>query len=298
MFESKTCPVCKTEQVHYIFEAKDYLVSGKNFSIYECNSCSFRFTNPFPLERDLKVYYDSPEYISHSTRIRRFSDRIYFIIRRKNTFDKIKLIGKYQKPGQLLDVGSGVGFFLEMAAIKGWAVNGIEPNYRPKVIQESQSNIIVLDSLFSNQLKPFSYDAITMWHVLEHIPELQKAFSRVKDLLKPNGTLFLALPNWKSWDAKFYGNEWAAFDVPRHLYHFSQDSVKVLAERNGMVLIKTVPIVWDAFYISLLSERIRASRFPMLNALINGCVSNFNAFLYGNYSSLIYIIKNKSSQNE
>jgi 2-polyprenyl-3-methyl-5-hydroxy-6-metoxy-1,4-benzoquinol methylase len=182
-----------------------------------------------------------------------------------------------------------MGDFLSFARQNEWQTIGVEPNEKARKIALSK-NVSLIEN--TSQLEDHSVDVITMWHVLEHVPDLSKQIKELKRLLKPNGTIVIAVPNFNSFDAKHYKNFWAAYDVPRHLWHFSRLSIEKLFEREKLQLTKTLPLVFDAFYVALLSEKYRTGKMNFVSAFFIGLKSNWKATTSKEYSSLIYIIKN------
>ena len=287
----KNCPICnKPNQEDYLI-SRDNLVSKKPFSIKKCSSCGFIFTNPRPSKEVISDYYISEDYISHSAQKKSFFDSLYTIIRNKNIAYKLDLISAAKK-GKLsiYDYGCGVGAFLNQASIKGWDVKGFEPNEKAKdVAVESGIDIKSLNQILKHGNTQF--DVITLWHVLEHIHDLDETIAKLISLLKDDGLLVVAVPIIDSWDAEKYKEKWAALDVPRHLYHFNKSSVKKLFAKFGMKIASVHPLKFDAYYISLLS--IKTPILKYFSALINGCYSNYRAKQTSNYSSLIFFIQKK-----
>jgi 2-polyprenyl-3-methyl-5-hydroxy-6-metoxy-1,4-benzoquinol methylase len=196
--------------------------------------------------------------------------------------------------GTLLDIGAGTGGFLRAAKKRGWSVTGIEPNTSARNLANSKAPNTVFDSDALQTFQNQSFDIITFWHVLEHLSDLEDDIKTVQNLLKPNGRIVVAVPNFKSYDANYYKGFWAAYDVPRHLWHFSQQSISILFSKVQMKLESTHPLVMDAYYISLLSNKLKSGSYRILNSLWIGFFSNLKALKSGEYSSLIYVLKNKN----
>lgn len=288
----KKCPVCESVSFANFISCKDYLVSKKEFAICECKACSFRFTNPRPFANDLGQYYESDEYISHSNTQKNVIDKIYQSVRYYTIDKKVGLINSLAKKGRLLDIGCGTGEFLNACKLNGWEVSGIEPGERARNYAIKQYGLKVGEESALNQLPQHSFDVISLWHVLEHVPDLNTRILEIKDLLKKNGSLIIAVPNSASWDAKHYKQKWAAYDVPRHLYHFTPATIEKLLAKHGFKLSQTLPMKFDSFYVSLLSEKYVHGTPRYISAFINGARSNLKAIMSGNYSSLIYVFKN------
>ncbi|WP_349566191.1 class I SAM-dependent methyltransferase [Ekhidna sp. MALMAid0563] len=246
------------------------------------------FTNPRPEQSSLPDYYQSDQYISHTDKGNSLINFIYKLVRKYTITRKIKLIDKLNRgSGSLLDYGCGTGDFIKAANKKGWHAYGYEPDKDAKNIASAKNPDKILDKI-ENHNGPF--DIITAWHVIEHVSELNKTIKNLKKILAPDGHLIIALPNHKSYDAAYYKEFWAGYDVPRHLYHFDQESIKSFASKFKLRLIHTLPMKFDSFYVSMLSEKYRGNA-NLLNAIKIGLKSNNKARDTNDYSSLIYIFK-------
>jgi 2-polyprenyl-3-methyl-5-hydroxy-6-metoxy-1,4-benzoquinol methylase len=286
------CPVCGSSDIHPILTAKDHSVSGEDFVIWQCQSCTLRFTQDVPDENSIGPYYQSQDYISHSNTNKGLLNKLYQAVRKFTLGQKSGLVISHTtQKGRILDIGAGIGAFLNEMKQKGWDIEGVEPDYGARQQARNLFAINLKPTPELYQLPHGSYDAITLWHVLEHVEPLQDYVAQLKKLLTPNGRIFIAVPNYTSLDADLYGNRWAAYDVPRHLYHFTPRSIEVLVEKHGMKIITRKPMWFDAFYISLLSSKYRTGSTSWLGAGINGIRSNFKALVNKKKaSSLIYII--------
>ena len=275
-------------------QSKDFFLSQEAFSIDQCATCGFKFTNPRPIENESAKYYESLEYLSHGTADRGFIGKIYSFIRNYTISRKVRLITNFYKTGHVLDVGCGTGNFLNALSKKNFKVTGIEPNEVARTQATVNYKLDVADS-FDHLIPALHfYDAITMWHVLEHIYKLDSTLAAVKKSLQQDGLLIIALPNPDSKDALLYSKYWAAYDLPRHLYHFSPLVFTSYMEKEGFHLMQIKPMFFDSFYISLLSEKYKHGKSNYAKAFLNGLYSNFSAFFgNGNYSSLIYIFSLK-----
>ncbi len=276
---------------HKLFlSIKDHSVSSEQFELYRDENLDLLITYPQPDENNLPKYYESDDYISHTDSKRSLFEKVYHLVKSKALKSKLKLINSLQnKKGSLLDIGAGTGEFLMIAKDNGWQTIGIEPSAKAREIA-IQKGVSFSESL--KNLDSFSFDVITMWHVLEHVPNLDNQIKELKRLLKPNGTLLIAVPNFNSFDAKHYGIFWAAYDVPRHLWHFSKTAIKKLFAKEGMHLEKVLPMPFDSFYVSLLSEKYKTGKMNFIKAFIIGFQSNWKAKQNLEYSSHIYVIKN------
>jgi 2-polyprenyl-3-methyl-5-hydroxy-6-metoxy-1,4-benzoquinol methylase len=288
------CPLCGATDITPQLIAKDHTVSGKEFAILQCNDCTLRFTQDVPDAAAISPYYRSDDYISHTNTSKGFVNRIYQMVRKKTLKQKRRMICRMtaSNKGSLLDLGSGTGAFAREMTAHGWNVLGLEPDESARKIGKEVNGIELKDTGEFYSLKPSQFDAITMWHVLEHVHDLGGYVEQLRKLLKPNGRLFIAVPNYTSKDAAIYGECWAAYDVPRHLYHFSPDSMKRLMEKHGMSIIRYKPMWYDSVYISFLSSRYKNGKTNYLGAFFAGFRSNFSAlFNSRKCSSVIYVIK-------
>lgn len=285
------CPVCGDGQFSPFLVCKDYLVSSKDFTIQQCNTCSFRFTNPRPSEETIGSYYKSDQYISHNDLSTGLIDTAYRAVRSYTLQSKLDLINKLNGgTGYVLDLGCGTGTFLETCKEGGWQVAGVEPDTDARAISAEKLQMQIEPNLFALD-KTTTFDIISLWHVLEHIPDLEKTLQQLSKLLSKEGKLVIAVPNSNSYDAAYFEKYWAAYDVPRHLYHFTPPTIKALLEKHGFELIQQQPMQFDAFYISILSTRYKTGRADYLKSVETGFMSNAKARKTGNFSSITYIFK-------
>jgi 2-polyprenyl-3-methyl-5-hydroxy-6-metoxy-1,4-benzoquinol methylase len=291
------CPVCGKTEFKNKLVVEDYTVSHESFAIVQCVACSFQFTNPRPAASDIGRYYESDAYVSHNSAAQGFINQAYKVARFFTMRRKVALLNKLApRRGRLLDYGCGTGHFLVAAKSNGWQVAGLEPNARAR--EEAASRLgqpIGEESLTS--LAAGSFDAITLWHVLEHVHMLNETLAELVALLKPDGVLIIAVPNAESLDAQHYREQWAAYDVPRHLYHFVPKTITQLLKKHKMVVEKTLPMALDAYYVSMLSEKHRGERAGgPLAVLKAGYKSNQYAAQHeGQYSSLIYVARRRAA---
>lgn len=286
------CPVCKNSVFTDFLKTQDYFLSNEKFTIKQCSDCGFKFTNPKPGLNELPKYYASTEYISHSNANKGIVNKIYQKVRAYTLKKKLSLIESYIPEGQILDIGCGTGEFLNTMQERNFVATGIEPNLEARNLAKRNYGLAVYGEEEIVGLKKGHFDVITMWHVLEHVYDLDKRIAQIDNLIADNGILIVAVPNPSSWDAKHYGKYWAAYDCPRHLYHFDQASIKKLFSNSGFELIESKPMYFDSFYVSMLSEKYKQSQLQFLKGMTNGLFSNISAiFNQGNYSSLIYVLK-------
>jgi SAM-dependent methyltransferase len=288
----KQCIVCGSENILEYLNCTDHFVSGEQFKLSACSCCGFTFTNPRPTENAIEPYYISEDYVSHSKTKTGITNRLFHFARFYTIHYKKRILSKYSKGKSILDYGCGTGEFLHTMKKAGWQCRGIEPNAGAREIAIKEYSLKISDETGLSEIDNASLDAISLWHVMEHIYPLEDRLRTFHKILKVDGMLFVALPNKKSYDAKKYGEHWAAWDVPRHIYHFDPSSVETLLEKYGFEMVAVKPMTLDAFYISLLSEKYKTGSNKIFRAMISGLRSNFTAFFKnGNYSSLIYIFK-------
>jgi 2-polyprenyl-3-methyl-5-hydroxy-6-metoxy-1,4-benzoquinol methylase len=291
MFEKiDICPVCTSQKINNHLICKDYLVSGESFAITRCVQCGFLFTSPRPTKDFISKYYDSSSYISHSDKTSSLKDLLYKIVRKNAVRKKAAMITKLKTKKSILDYGCGTGYFLKACKKHGWNISGIEPNAVARLKASEHTGSIIHDTI--DRITPETkYGVITLWHVLEHIHALNETVDKLRKLLEKQGRLIIAVPNIDCLDARIYKEEWAAYDVPRHLYHFSQDTMKTFLANHQLRILKTLPMYFDSYYVSLLSEHSDKLLLNYVHAFINGYKSNAYAKKHhNNYSSLIYII--------
>ena len=271
-------------------KVKDYSVSKEIFELHHNPEYDILITFPKPSLEKLPSYYESDDYISHTDGKRSLFERGYHFIKSIALKNKLKLINAQSSKGKILDIGAGTGDFLVVAKNDGWQITGIEPNAKAKEIAINKG-VSFAESL--SALESHSFDIITMWHVLEHVPNLDEYLTELKRLIKPTGTIVIAVPNFKSFDANFYGRHWAAYDVPRHIWHFSKKAIEKLFAEKEMKLVEVLPMKFDSFYVSLLSEKYKTGKMNFVRAFFVGWQSNLNGKKTKEFSSHIYIIKNQ-----
>jgi 2-polyprenyl-3-methyl-5-hydroxy-6-metoxy-1,4-benzoquinol methylase len=275
----------------HFLTVKDHSVSKETFDLYHDETMDMLVTYPQPSLKNLGKYYESLDYISHTDSKRSFFEKAYHFVKSIALKNKLDLINSLQPvKGRILDIGAGTGDFLFVAKQNGWQTIGVEPSDKAKAIALKKEVPFVEDT---TELEGHSFDVITMWHVLEHVPNLDSQIKELKRLLKPNGSLIVAVPNFKSFDAKYYGAFWAAYDVPIHFWHFSKKAIKTIFEKEEMELEKVLPMKFDSFYVSLLSEKYKSGKMNFIRAFIIGLQSNLKAKHNLEYSSHIYVLKNK-----
>jgi len=294
MIHYNGCPFCQSGNIQKKFTVKDYTVSGETFAVYQCNHCGGAFTQDVPAQEAIGAYYASESYISHSDTQQGLINRLYHLVRNSTLLQKRNLVKAItgKDKGTIVDIGCGTGAFLNTMQQAGWKITGLEPDETARKNAQQLYKINPLSSPEIFNLPQNNYDAITMWHVLEHVHQLHEYVEQIKNLLKKDGRLVVAVPNYTSADAAQYQQYWAAYDVPRHLYHFSPGSMKGLMKQHGMEVIASKPMWFDSFYVSMLSEQYRNGKGNIAGAFIAGLVSNIKAiFNKEKCSSVIYIIR-------
>ena len=268
-------------------DCKDFTVSGETYEVMFNSDFDMLVTSPIPV--DLENYYKSEDYISHTDSKRSMLDKVYQSVKNYTLKRKLSLINSFKtNEKNILDVGAGTGDFLNVCKNNGWNTVGVEPSIDAINIA-AKKGIFLKEQLDEIQNKKF--DVITLWHVLEHVEMLSDYISKLKELLSDEGRLIIAVPNHKSYDAKYYKEFWAAFDVPRHLWHFSQTSIHKIFSTEEMIVEKTIPMKFDSYYVSLLSEKYKTGKMNPIKAFYRGFKSNLKASSSSEYSSLIYVIK-------
>jgi len=292
LINHSVCPACSSSSIQSAFSAVDYTVSNESFTIWNCNNCSLQFTQDVPNLNNIAAYYQSINYVSHSDTKDGLINKLYHLVRNYTLKQKYNLIKNSTKlsKGRLLDIGAGTGAFANTMKKNGWNVVGLEPDVtaREQAIKNYQFQLDLPDSI--NFFDAASFNVITLWHVLEHVHDLKGYWNHFKKLLSTQGQLIIAVPNYTSLDAKHYGQFWAAYDVPRHLYHFSPQSIELIASQYGFILKSIHPMWFDSFYVSMLSEQCKNGRSNLFKAFWNGLLSNCNSiFNRRKCSSVIYV---------
>ena len=288
----KKCINCDCQDFTSVFSLKDYFYTEETFTIQQCTKCGLRITNPRPDEKALGAYYKTENYLSHSDRNKTLFDKMYHFIKKYNLTYKRKLIEKFHTSGRIIDIGCGTGAFLGQLDKSRWIRQGFEPDAETRELAKTTYGIEVNDPSVLNDLIDTKAEVITLWHVLEHIATINEELDKIKSLLADNGILVIAVPMSNSYDANYYGKYWAAYDAPRHLYHFTKDTIEQLLSKHGFTLVEKYPMRFDAFYISLLSEKYKKTSFPLLRAIVKGLSSNMSAKTEkGTYSSMIFVFR-------
>jgi len=281
------CPVCNQTGLRFYRRINDYFLTNEEFSLEKCDHCETIITNPRPNIKEIGKYYQSDNYISHSDKSSSIIDVLYKMVRNVTLQQKYKLVNSLNTEHDILDIGCGTGYFLSYMLHKNWTVTGFEPNKTSRNIAINQNKVHVLENLSSINHK---FSIITLWHVLEHIHNLDEIKDFLQSHIKDNGYIIIAVPNYQSYDADKYEQYWAAWDVPRHLYHFTKKSINTFSSSIGFKIAKIIPMKFDSFYVSMLSEKYLIPKGNILSAFFTGLKSNLKAKNENNYSSLIYVL--------
>lgn len=288
------CPNCGSANVKKHLSLNDYFITKDAFTIYECLNCVVLFTEPFPEPGVLySKYYKSDNYLSHNKKASDLFSRLYRIVQKVNIGKKLKLLENVNQSREkkILEIGAGVGDFLAACRDRGWKCFGVEPSEQARTIAKQFNKLDLYSSVTEIGEKDFSI--ITLWHVLEHIPDLNETILKLKSMLAHEGRLIIAVPNHNSFDAKHYKQFWAGYDVPRHLYHFNKKALTTIMQSKGFRLIRTRPMVFDSFYVSLLSEKYKHNSLIMnyLSGFWYGLISNLASVFTKESSSIIFIFQ-------
>lgn len=277
-----------TETSNRVITTYDFFKTQEKFEIIQTNLPGVLQTYPTP--ENLEPYYHSDNYQSHKKEASSPIDYIYRLLRKYNLFLKYKLIKDLDyASADILDFGCGTGELVQYLNTKGYNAVGYEPNRNAlSILKERGTPQIKNIQQIENQ-----YDIITLFHVLEHLREPIETINLLKKHLTINGLLIIALPNHSSWDAAHYQQFWAAYDVPRHLWHYNKEGIKQLLNQLDFKLIKQSGQPFDPYFISLLSEQYKKSKFPFSKALIKGSISNIKALYNKQYSSNIFVFTRK-----
>lgn len=281
------CPLCGAGELAPLLTATDATASTETFIIQKCVPCGFAFTNPRPDKEHIGRYYKAETYISHSDSTRRLQDRLYQSVRRRTLEQKHKLIAKYHSSGSILDYGCGTGDFLAHMGKQGYSTTGVEPSPEARA-HATKKHALVPAANLNAILPDTTFQVVTLWHVLEHIHDLEGTVSELTQKLAHGGLLVIAVPDRESWDAHHYAGDWAAWDVPRHLYHFRRADIRKLIGRHGLQLLRPMPMWFDAYYVSMLSEQHKG--VPVFRSLIKGA-------LYGLLSNLFAVCSQRPTSS-
>ncbi|HBC77020.1 MAG TPA: methyltransferase [Bacteroidales bacterium] len=294
MITHSVCPLCSSGKISLNLKCTDHLLSREEFDLLKCRECGFVFTDKHPDELNIGRYYESEDYISHDDYAKGFLNHVYHMVRSLMLKKKRIIIQKATRltKGRILDIGCGTGYFAATMKKGGWDVTGIEPNVKARDFARSHFALNVLSPEFISELPSGTFDCITLWHVLEHFHKPFSYAEEIKRLLKPEGICICALPNCSSFDANHYGEYWAAYDVPRHLWHFTPETFRFFAGKTGFHIKEIKSLPFDVFYISILSEKNKGTKFYFLKGIIKGSLFALRSLFHkSKSSSLIYLLK-------
>ncbi len=292
----KNCPLCDSANLERAMTCIDHYASSEAFYLCQCKDCGFLFTQDFPVEAEIGSYYETPDYISHSDTRKGITNKVYHWVRSYMLKRKARLVEHeaHSKSGRLLDIGTGTGYFANTMQQRGWKVNAIEKNEQARKFAREHFNLEVEPDNALQEFAPESFDVITLWHVMEHLEQLNETWERLNTLLTEKGVLIIAVPNYTSYDAQKYGAHWAAYDVPRHLWHFTPDSIQRFGAKHGFILAEHHSMPFDAFYVSMLSEKYMKHSLPFLRGMLTGCIAWLSTMTKKERSSsMIYVFRKK-----
>lgn len=291
----ENCPVCSGRKLVKKIDCIDHSTTKENFTIVSCETCDFTFTNPRPKDKNLGEYYKSDMYISHTNNTKGLFNWLYQTVRKYAIGNKLNLLQKTSAKGMHLDVGCGTGEFLNACKNAGYITKGIEPSKLAREQAIENFSLSVSENTNLNQFQKEQFNSISMWHVLEHVPNLNETIGEFDRILDKNGKVIIAVPNHKSWDANHYKEFWAAWDTPIHLWHFSKETIEKLFENHNFKLTKTKPMLFDSFYVALLSEEFKTGKKKFIKGFVIGLISNIiGTISKKGCSSTIYVFEKKN----
>lgn len=290
----QSCPVCQSNALTDEMQCKDFVASGETFRLQRCGNCSLLFTNPRPDARESGRYYQTDNYVSHAASKKGLIYFFYDLVKNTNLKRKLQVAEDLSKKGVLLDIGCGLGDFLNYATQQGWDAKGYDISEEARSHVKQKFGLEVQDEDALNLVPDSSVDVITMWHVLEHVHLLQDRVKRIKSMLKPGGVALVAVPNSSSYDASFYKSFWDGYDVPRHIYHFNIPSMERLMQMNGLQIVEKRPMIFDSYYISWRSEIHMKKKLGFIRAFFVGLLSNLKATKNRNFSSVLFVIRHQA----
>jgi 2-polyprenyl-3-methyl-5-hydroxy-6-metoxy-1,4-benzoquinol methylase len=288
MHEVNVCPACDSTSWKSVFDVTDHSISHETFKLIQCTGCGLIATSPRPDEDTLGDYYKSEKYISHSGTSKGFVNALYLQARNYALGWKHQIINKLYDKKTILDFGCGTGEFLQHVQQKGWTVSGMEPSDMARAKAEK---LIGKPIFTSEEAITGQHAIVSLWHVLEHIPNPDQTITKLKSAMSESAALIIAVPNCPSHDASYYGEYWAGYDVPRHLWHFNRKAMVLFLRKHGLTVKQILPMKLDAYYVSMLSEKYKnsGSLAALMKGTWRGLRSNMVASKTGEYSSLIYI---------
>lgn len=291
-----SCPICGSTHLEPTLTCVDHFATSEMFRLYRCRECQFLFTQGAPVEAEIGRYYEAPEYISHTDTQKGVVNHLYHKVRQLMLKRKHRLVEdkSHSESGTLLDIGCGTGYFPAYMQSKGWVVTAVEKSPAARKFAEEHFSLNVHPAEELDGLPAEKYDVITLWHVMEHLEHINEVWETLYRLLKPHGQLIVAVPNCSSYDAEKYGGCWAAYDVPRHLWHFTPATMQKLAAKHRFTMTDRLPMPFDAFYVSMLTEKNMRHSFPFLRGVVTGTMGWFHSLIRKERSSsMIYVFRKK-----
>ena len=291
-----TCPLCGGQQLEHALTCMDYYASGETFEVLCCAHCGFLMTQNVPVEAEIGKYYETPDYISHSDTQKGLMNRVYHWVRQYMLSQKARLVIQASKmpKGTILDYGTGTGYFANTMVRKGWTVKAIEKSPQARTFAKEHFGLDVDAETALPHYEAATFDVVTLWHVMEHLEHLNEMWNTLHRILKERGVLIVAVPNPNSYDAQKYKEWWAAYDVPRHLWHFSPSVMQKFGAKHGFILEAEHPMPFDAFYVSMLTEKYKGSKLSFIKGLWAGTCAWFSALgKKERSSSMIYVFRKK-----
>lgn len=295
----KACPQCGGTHLKHTMTCTDFYASGERFELFSCQDCHFLFTQEAPAGVEMDRYYESPDYISHSDTKSGLMNSVYHRVRKYMLRRKTRLVIKesHQPSGKLLDIGAGTGYFPAAMAKKGWHVEAIEKNAPARAFAKEKFDLELKDEKALDHYQAGTFDVVTLWHVMEHVEKLNEMWDRLYQLLTDKGIFIVAVPNHVSFDAEKYGANWAAYDVPRHLWHFTPATIQQFGSKHGFIMAERHPMPFDAFYVSMLTEKNMKRPFPFLCGIYTGLLAWFSSLAKKERSSsMIYVFRKKRNE--
>lgn len=270
MHDLSTCPRCGNTAFQHHLHVTDHHHTQESFEIKTCSNCQLAATTPRPAPGQISHYYSTDNYISHTNNSQNLQDRLYQWARRSAIRKKHRLIARHAGHGHLLDIGCGTGEFLSYLKSRGYQPQGVEPNQSAREQAIANHELPVVPDLES--IPPHEqFQIVTLWHVLEHLYDPSRTLKQIHARSKNDALLVIAVPDRESWDAQHYGAAWAAYDVPRHLFHFRRSDIRDMLQQHGFRLLRVTPMWLDAPYVSLLSERY-LGRAPITALILGACI--------------------------
>ena len=224
--DEAACPACAERDTSIVQFA------DPPFRLARCSRCGLRWLLDPPVGEELADFYVSGFYGTAAPRGGPLATALHGL----NNAIRLREL-RDVAPGRLLDVGCGKGRFLAAARDAGWDVVGVE--FAPDLAASARlQGVEVHAGDFLEVPLDGDFDVITMWHVLEHLPDPAKAIARAVELLRPGGRLVVSVPNIDSLQARVGGEDWLHVDLPRHLFHFNPRSLSTLVRRAGLHVLR------------------------------------------------------------